>query len=331
MPRFFTFVLAVGFATSLPPSAPPALSGVLLVANKGDQTLGLIDPNSYRQVATVHETGVTGHEVAASPDGKTAFVPIYGNSGVGLPGTDGSTIDVIDIAQRKLVRTIDFGHGVRPHCAVFNPEDGLLYVTTEIDKSIAIIDPKNMKIVGAIPTGASESHMLAISSDGRRGYTANVGPGTVSVLDLAAHKTLSVIAVAKHIQRIALTPDGRWAFTSDTENPRMAVIDTAAGKVDRWITLPAAGYGAAATPDGKWLLVAIPDAGAVAVINLATMKVSKNVPVPEGPQEVLVRPDGKFAYVSCSKPHRVAAIQLDDWNVKVIDAGPGADGLAWAQ
>ena len=111
----------------------------------------------------------------------------------------------------------------------------------------------------------------------------------------------------------------------------MAVIDTAAGKVDRWITLPAAGYGAAATPDGKWLLVAIPDAGAVAVINLATMKVSKNVPVPEGPQEVLVRPDGKFAYVSCSKPHRVAAIQLDDWNVKVIDAGPGADGLAWAQ
>ena len=331
MPRFFTFVLAVGFATSLPPSAPPALSGVLLVANKGDQTLGLIDPNSYRQVATVHETGVTGHEVAASPDGKTAFVPIYGNSGVGLPGTDGSTIDVIDIAQRKLVRTIDFGHGVRPHCAVFNPEDGLLYVTTEIDKSIAIIDPKNMKIVGAIPTGAPDSHMLAISSDGRRGYTANVGPGTVSVLDLAAHKTLSVIAVAKHIQRIALTPDGRWAFTSDTEKPRMAVIDTAAGKVDRWITLPAAGYGAAATPDGKWLLVAIPDAGAVAVINLATMKVSKNVPVPEGPQEVLVRPDGKFAYVSCSKPHRVAAIQLDDWNVKVIDAGPGADGLAWAQ
>ena len=28
------------------------------------------------------------------------------------------------------------------------------------------------------------SHMLVISSDGRHGYTANVGPGTVSVLDL---------------------------------------------------------------------------------------------------------------------------------------------------
>jgi DNA-binding beta-propeller fold protein YncE len=329
MPRFWT--LAIALAASLSPTAPSAARGVLLVANKGDQTLALVDPNIYRQVATIHETGVTGHEVAASSDGKTVFVPIYGNSGVGLPGTDGSTIDVIDIAQRKLVHTIDFGHGVRPHCAVFNTKDGLLYVTAELDKTIAVIDPKSMKIVANIPTGQPESHMLAITSDGRRGYTANVGPGTVSVLDLAVRKTLSVISVAKHIQRIALTPDGRWAFTSDTGRPRMAVIDTVAGKVDRWIALPAPGHGAAATPDGKWLLAAIPDANVVAVIDLAAMQVSKTVPVPADPQEVLVRPDGKFAYVSCSKPHQVAAIQLDDWSIRVIDAGSGADGLAWAQ
>ncbi len=331
MPRLLTFVVAIALTASVSPAAPSFAPGMLLVANKGDQTLGLVDPNTYRQIATIHETGDTGHEVAASADGKTAFVPIYGNSGVGLPGTDGSTIDVIDISQRKLVHTIDFGHGVRPHCAVFNAKDGLLYVTAELDKSIAVIDPKNMKIIASIPTGQAESHMLAISSDGQRGYTANVGPGTVSVLDLAARQTLSIIAVAKHIQRIALTPDGRWAFTSDTEKPRMAVIDTAAGKIDRWIALPAAGYGAAATPDGKWLLAAIPDANVVAVIDLARMQVSKTVPVPANPQEVLVRPDGKFAYVSCSKPHQVAAIQLDDWSVRVIGAGPYADGLAWAQ
>jgi len=83
---------------SLPPGAavPPVSStGVLLVANKGDQTLGLIDPDAGRQIATVAEGGNTGHEVVASPDGKKAFVPIYGNSGVGLPGTDGSTLAVI--------------------------------------------------------------------------------------------------------------------------------------------------------------------------------------------------------------------------------------------
>src|SRR5436190_8984659 len=72
--------------------------GYLLVANKGDQSLGIIDPTAGRQIATVPENGETGHEVIASPDGKLAFVPIYGNSGVGKPGTDGQLIRVIDLA-----------------------------------------------------------------------------------------------------------------------------------------------------------------------------------------------------------------------------------------
>jgi len=317
----------------MPLSNRPSSSsgGMLLVANKGDQTVGLIDPDNGRQVATIKEDGVTGHELVASPDGKQMFVPIYGDSGVGLPGTDGSSIDVIDLSERKVVKSIDFGHGVRPHCAMFGPKDGLLYVTTELDKTITIIDPHSLKIIGSIPTGQAESHMLAISTDGTRGYTANVGPGTVSVLDLARRNTLTVIPVAGHVQRISLSPDGRWTFTSDTEKPRLAVIDTTTNKVDRWITLPATGYGTASTADGKWLLVAIPSTNEVAVVDLPTMRVVRTIKVPASPQEVLVRPDGKAAYVSCSSSNQVAAIQIDTWSVKLIDAGRGADGLAWAK
>jgi YVTN family beta-propeller protein len=310
--------------------AAPSSTGTLLVANKGEQTLGLIDPDALRQIAAVAEGGVTGHEVAASPDGKRAFVPIYGNSGVGLPGTDGSTIDVIDLSDRKVTHTIDFGHGVRPHCVVFGPKDGLLYVTTELEKSITIIDPQTLKIVGSVPTGQAESHMLAISVDGRFGYTANVGPGTVSVLDLAGRKTLAVIPVAAHVQRISVTPDNRWVFTADAEKPRLAVIDTTNNKVDRWIDLPGKGYGTAPTPDGKWLLVAVPEANAVTVVSLVTLQVVNTIKVAKAPQEVLVRPDGRVAYVSCAGSNQVAVIQITDWSVKLIDAGRGADGLAWA-
>ena len=322
----FAGLLIAAFAA---PSSPS--NGLLLVANKGEQTLGLIDPTAGRQIATVAEGGVTGHEVAASPDGKRAFVPIYGNSGVGMPGTDGSTLAVIDLSERRVIRTIDFGHGVRPHCAVFGPKDGLLYVTTELDKSVTIIDPQSLKIVGSVQTGQAESHMLAISSDGRKGYTANVGPGTVSVLDLVGRKTLKVIDVAEHVQRISITPDDRWVFTSDTEKPKLAVIDTATNKVDRWIALPSTGYGTASTSDGEWLLVAMPAASAVAVVNLATLQVVKTISVPPAPQEVVIRPDGQFAYVSCDQSHQVAAIQINNWSVKLIDAGRGADGLAWAK
>lgn len=323
--RLFVVFAALGFSAS----GPWAGQGLLLVANKGEHTLGIIDPQAGRQIATITETGVTGHEVVASPDGKLAFVPIYGDSGVGLPGSDGHALDVIDLTQRRVIHTIDFGHGVRPHCPVFGPKDGLLYVTTELEKAVAVIDPHTFKIIGSIPTGQPESHMLAISADGRRGYTANVGPGTVSVLDMVARKTLAVIPVAQHVQRISVSPDGRWVFTSDTGKPRLAVIDTQSNKVDRWIDLPATGYGSAFREDGKQLLLAIPSANSVAVIDARAMRVLKTVAVPSSPQEVLVDPDG-MAFVSCDHSAKVAAISPQG-NVKLIDAGRVADGLAWAR
>jgi DNA-binding beta-propeller fold protein YncE len=305
--------------------------GTLLVANKGDHTLGIVDPEAGRQIATVPEQGITGHEVVASSDGRLAFVPIYGNSGVGKPGTDGSNMVVIDIATRKILNNVDFGHGVRPHCAVLGPKDGLLYVTTEIDQGVTVIDPKTFKIVGSIPTGQPESHMLAITADGKRGYTANVGPGTVSVLDMEGRKTITVISVSGQVQRISVSVDGSMAFTADQTKPQLAVIDTSSNKVKMWIPLPAAGYGTAPTSDGRSLIVAVPGASKVAVVDLATMKVSHTIDVPAAPQEVIVRPDGQVAYVSCDSSHKIAAIRTADWTVeKLIDAGPGADGLAWA-
>jgi len=308
-----------------------ANQAVLLVANQGDRDLSVIDPAAGSQLATVPEGGITGHEVAASPDGRTAYVPMYGNSGVGKPGTDGRNMVVIDIAERKVIGNLDFGHGVRPHCAVFGPKDGLLYVTTELDHAVTIIDPHTLKIVGSVPTGQKESHMLAISHDGRRGYTANVGAGTVSVLDLEARKTITVIPISRETQRISISPDDGMVFTSDQTKPQLAVIDTATNKVKTWVPLPGTGYGTASTRDGKWLLVAVPGVNKVAVVDLATLKVVRTVDVPKAPQEILVRPDNQVAYVSCNASHKVAAINLSDWKVeKLIDAGKGADGLAWA-
>ena len=141
---------------------------------------------------------------------------------------------VIDLADHKVVGEVDFGRGVRPHCPVFNAVTGMLYVTTELDKTISIIDPKTLKIVGTVPTGQDESHMLAISKDGRWGYTANVGPGTVSVIDLHAKKVVKIIPISKTTQRISLSSDDKWVFTSDQTKPQLAVIDAKQHTVKDW-------------------------------------------------------------------------------------------------
>jgi DNA-binding beta-propeller fold protein YncE len=306
-------------------------NGYLLVANKGDHTVGLIDPVAGKQTFTVDAGGITPHELIASPDGKFAYAPIYGNSGVGKPGTDGSRVAIIDLKTNQLAGNIDFGKGVRPHCAVFNPRTGMLYITTELDQTISIVDPKSHKIVGTIPTGQKESHMLAVSHDGHRGYTANVGPGTVSVLDLDARKTIAVIPISGDTQRISITPDDKTVFTADQTKPRLAVIDTATNKVKGWIDLPASGYGTAVTSDGKLLVVAVPGANKVSIVDLSSMAVTRNIDVPAAPQEVLISPDGANAYVSCDKSGKVAQIDLATFKVsRLIDAGKSVDGLAWA-
>lgn len=324
-----SFVLLLGGA--MYSSTSGRSSGWLLVTNKGDHTLSIVDSESGRQVVAVPVGGVTGHEVAASPDGRTAWVPIYGDSGVGRPGSDGRTITVIDLESKKAVGTLDLGRPTRPHCAMFGPKNGLLYVTAELTKSIDVIDPKTRAIVGSIPTGEPETHMLAISSDGKRGYTSNVGAGTVSVLDLENKKVLKVIPVAKVAQRIAISPDDRWVFTADQGTPRLAVISTGTNKVDRWIPLPDVAFGTAPTRDGRWLLITQPKTSKVAVLDLKSMKVDRLIDVPSAPQEILMRPDGKVAYVSCDRSKQVAVIDLSTLKVgKLIDVGSGADGLAWA-
>jgi DNA-binding beta-propeller fold protein YncE len=271
-----------------------AESPMLLVANQGDHNLSLVDPSAGKQVATVPVDGVTGHEVVASPDGKTAYVPIYG--------------------------------------AIYDRNSGMLYVTTELDKSVSIIDPKTLKIVGSVPTGQEQSHMLVLSRDGSRGYTANVGPGTVSVLDMKARKTLTIIPISKNTQRISISRDDSMVFTADQTKPQLAVIDTATNKLKMWVPLPSIAYGTAATLDGRWLLVTLRTSKQLAVVDLKTMKVAQTIDVAEVPTEILMSPDGKTAFVSCTKSKQIAAIDLAQWKVaRLIDAGDGADGLAWAR
>ena len=323
-------LLAMSASNSPSSSAGGSTTGYLLTANKGDQSLGIIDPAAAKQIAEVAEGGTTGHEVIASPDGRLAYVPIYGNSGVGKPGTNGHNLVVIDIATQKVVGNVDFGHGVRPHCPIFNPKTGMLYVTTEIDKTISVIDPKTLQIIDTVPTGSEESHMLAISKDGHWGYTANVGPGTVSVLDLHAKKVVTIIPISKTTQRISLSTDDKWVFTSDQTKPQLAVIDAHRHTVKSWVELPGLGYGTAPTSDGRWLVVAVPTVNKEAIVDLKTLKVVRSIDVPKAPQEVLIRPDDKVAYVSCDSSHQVAAINLADFSVTLIDAGKGTDGLAWA-
>ncbi len=313
------------------PCRASAQTQTLLAINEAESTLSIINSETGLELARIAEGGVAGHEVVASADGTKAYVPIYSDSFAGRPGSNGSEMVVVDLALHKVVEHVDFGHGVRPHQPVLNPHDGMLYVTTELDRTITVIDPTSMKIVGTIPTGQALSHMLVLDHAGRFGYTANIEPGSVSVLDLRAKKLLAVIPVAPKMQRIAISVDDTKLFTADQTNPRIAVIDTATRRVDSWIPLPAIAYTLTTTQDGRWLLVGFDSESQIAVIDLRSDKVVRTIDLPASPSEILMSPDGSIAYVSCTDKQQIAAITVSNWTVvKLIQTGKRVDGLAWA-
>jgi YVTN family beta-propeller protein len=305
------------------------VSGRLLVVCKGDQALDVIDLASGTTIARVTASGYTPHEVAATPDGTRAYLPIYGDAFVGQPGTDGRRIDVVDLVGMRVADEIPIGFASRPHQPLVGG-DGLLYVGTEFDESVSVFDPSTGARVGRLPTGRPQSHMFVLSPDGARVYTSNVDTGSVSVIDVATQALVQVIEVAGVINRISITPDGSTLFCADQDQSRLAVIDVATAAVS-WIELPSRGFGTAVTPDGLSLVIALRGASQLGVIDLAERTLVAQIDVPPHPQAIVVHPDGTHAYSACDSAEEVVEVDLTSYEVsRTFATGADADGICWA-
>jgi DNA-binding beta-propeller fold protein YncE len=144
-------------------STPLSAAELLLVGNKGEDTLSFVDLGTAKEVGRV-PTGRMPHEIAISPDGKTAAVVSYG----------GKSIDLVDVASRTKRRTIELGSNEGPHGLVWL-SDGRLIATTERSQSIVVVEPRTGGVV-SIATGQPGTHMIAVSPDRRPRACARSAP-----------------------------------------------------------------------------------------------------------------------------------------------------------
>lgn len=313
---------APAFAAGL--AAQDAPSGdLVVVANKNDATASILRAADGSVLATL-PTGQGPHEVAVSHDGRWAVVTDYGQ------GTPGNSLTVIDLDGLSVVRTIPLGEYRRPHGVAFLPGDSLVVVTVEANRAVIVVNVPRGEVRGAIATNEGGTHMLALTADGRRVYTANVATGSMSAIDLVTRELVGTVPVAPRSEGIGVSPDGRQVWVGSNANHTITVID--AETLTPRATLPAPGlpYRVGFAPDGRHAVVTAPMAGVVRIFDVASRE-AREVSVP-APMGVQVDADGRLAYVTLQETDQVAVIDLARAEVvRMLTVGGGPDGVAVAR
>src|SRR6187455_1168762 len=203
-------------------TAPQAGTASLLILNKTDATLVIVDPVANQIRATI-PTGDGPHEVVTSADGKLAFVSNYGGT------TGGRTISVIDLATRKELRRVDVSPLTRPHGLAFYA--GKLYFSAEANQLVGRYDPATDKIEAQFKTGQATTHMVLISPDGRHMFTSNIRGNTVSIFERGAAAgdwvNPTAVAVGRGPEGLDLSPDGKELWSAHSQDGGVSVIDVA--------------------------------------------------------------------------------------------------------
>lgn len=259
--------LALAFALSgavcLPASA---LSQVLLVGNKGEDTVSFISLESGRECVRL-PTGKAPHEIAIAPDGRQAAVVAYG----------GTSIDILDLRRQHLVRRIDLAPNAGPHGIVWLSRSRIA-VVFDRSNTLALVDPRSGRFT-TIATGQRGSHMLAVSPDRRRAYVSNILSGTVSIIDLRRGMKDADIAIGGNPEGIAITRDGRELWVGDNSGPRIRVVDLARRATVATLAVDPVAIRVAITPDGRTAIASSFLSGTVSLFDVATRQPLRTLPV----------------------------------------------------
>ena len=320
--------------------------------SKGDHVLALIDPVNLKTKVRI-PVGDDPHEVIASSDGKTAFVS---NS----YGSNPHEIDMIDLINYKRLNDINIQPLSAPHGLDF--ADGKLWFSAEGASAVGRYHYQSKEVDWSMGTGQDRTHMIYVTSNGKKIFTTNVNAGTVSILEdslikprfgpppppgnaqssqappppsfqpKAQHQWLqTVVNVGKGSEGFDVSPNGKELWTAAADDGNIWIIDLISKKTVKSPDTKAVGANRLKfTPDGKLVLVSSLRTGDLFILDAQNRKLIKQLKLGKGCAGILIDADSKKAFVACSPDNYIAVIDLQKMQVidQIVLAGP--DGLAWA-
>ncbi len=310
---------AVSAAGTALPAEDPDSEGRLLVLNKHDNNLMVLDVPSYRLLATV-AVGEEPHEVAATPDGRKAYVA----------NARGRSISVVDLRGYKVARMIRSESLSFPHGLQVTPDGRHLLVTSEGSGRLFLIDAARDVILRSVTTSQKRAHMVAILRGGRRAYVANVASDSLTVLALPDLRIVRNLKVGSGPEGIAASPNGRWIVTALQGTDQVAIVDAGSHEVMARLPTGRTPIRVAITPNSFTALVANRTSDDVSIIDLLGRRVKTTVRVGKRPGGLVTDARGSRAYVCNNGSNSVSVISVSGSQVmSQIPVGAEPDGVAF--
>jgi YVTN family beta-propeller protein len=325
-------IAAVAPAANLDFSNPTGTEGLIMIDKLGG-FVRFFDPASLKELSNFAIPDGPPHELAISPDHKTAYIPIYGDGVYGRNPHPGHIIAIIDLASKKMTGTIDVSPYQAPHGLQVDAK-GTLYVTCDTSRKFLVIDPKSRSITAAIDTEGT-GHWIAVLPDGSKAYVANKNDRPfVSVIDIKARKMIGKVDMPNGTQGITVSPDGKRVLAVDYKDPKFVVVDTATDKVVDTVVVEKNARGpfrVKYSPDGSKLVTCDDQEGLANIISTSDLHGKQQVlAVGKTPFGIAFSADSKTALVSNHGDGTISVIDLGGGKVaNTFRAGTGIETLAY--
>ena len=317
-------VLALLLAAWAAP-APAAGTGYIFVSNETDNTVSVIDGESFEVVATV-ATGQRPRDmrwnadktrllIAASGDDRievldVAALEIVGEIEAGedpeifhidpsgsilvAANEDDNEVTVTDLATGTRLRTVE-EVGIEPEGVTFRNDGKVVFVTSEVTNTVFVIDPWTGEIVDEVLVGNRPRRGIVTPDDSEYWVTNELG-GSLSILDAQTFELIDEIYFEKPGMRVedinpvdfAMTRDSATAYVTLGRARHVAVVDVASREVEEYILAGDRVWGAALTADETLLVVTNGASDNVSIIDTERRVAVKAVSVGRTPHTVRI-------------------------------------------
>jgi YVTN family beta-propeller protein len=250
------------------------------------------------------------------------------------------TIDVIDPATNKIVQTIkvDLPHGVN-----FSPDGSRVYVTSEDDEVLNVVDRQSGEIIKKVHLSGHPNNIV-VAKDGRIVVCIRNNPGALDIVDPNSLSLKKSIPVAGGLHNNALTPDGKFVVAGSIWGNVLNVIDLQTEQL-AWVVKFDRGVRpmtVEANPDGSTRRIFLQLTGfhGFVVVDFATHQEVARIKLPDEPRwyetggqvggashGIGVAPDGKTLWVNSSITRSVFVYSLPE--LKLLGRARAGRGVEW--